>query len=281
MMQISDDLKLAILGISVAAFGSANAARSVVAPKSAAPTMENSAPPNGMQAPFDLASEVLPGGGGHSCDAVSASISTLDLKKGEFETSSAFSSRMDASANLPLFGSVYPASLFAFAVHERDNSARYDADTQLMKVSIRYYSDQILKAGSTLVPSVIVNQRTASQGRYEGSNAYGAKAQIDRIKLEVCALGIVNAERGPYRVGWKERTVTYRISAEKAQEMKGHVAIVYVGTLQPPYVQEFYDFLRPTLDHPVDKTYGGKLLLLQLHRTLIIDERTGEILGQS
>lgn len=212
---------------------------------------------------------------GHSCRAVVKSLAALATTKGEFETTSAYTSRVSNLSSTNVVGDTKAGDYFAFVQDEPVASAKYDADSGFMHYTAYLLPKQIM-AGSKPVDSVITEVTETSTSKYAASNAYGKGAEVTKKMLSACGLAFQNysAVNGKFL---KKVETTLAINPEAAKVAKDELAFMYVGVLAPPYLAEYRDHVEPTISSPIEAVWAGDLISMKLMQIWVFSKRTGQV----
>lgn len=230
--------------------------------------------------PLDLTVERLPiNYAGHSCRAIAKNLSPLDLKKGEFETTAAYNGRMEAISNAPAVGTTLLSNAVGFVASRSAYSPlsqSYNADRGVLTVEGFWHEDTLVN--DALVSSVKLDYKLKSSRKYEGANAYGRTVTVSSATWDTCGLAISNSRiDGSHRQKLSRINEAIEMTADEAREAKGHVDVMYVGTLSSPYRMEYSDYDKPTIDHPSESFYRGNALVMKLTQLWIFNRKTGTV----
>jgi hypothetical protein len=212
---------------------------------------------------------------GEDCDALASSIKQANVRKDEFETSSAFTARLQALLDQPLASGRKLSEPMYFVNSDRV-SAVYDADRGSMKVygSLRQstrISDSIRFAGT-----VVVKKRSAESSEYQAQNRIGASTTVQRYRDEICGVAFTNLS--PVTDHQWMGLIEFPLSVETAKASKGNIGIVYLAKLTPPLLIEHRQRVAPTMTSPVEILVTGDALTAVLERFYVINKLTGEVL---
>ena len=214
---------------------------------------------------------------GHSCRAVAAKLVSLNLKKGEFETTSAYNDRITSLNNEHVAGATLLGDVFGFVGAEdsaSDLTDQYDADNQVLKVKGYWGGDtQLLNTGS--VAATKLEYKLKYQRTYSASNAYGKIVQVESSTWDTCGLAFQNLSA--YSSGNKNILLDLPMEPGEARATKGKIALLYVGNLVTPYRSEYSDYLKPTIDHPREYAWSGDALVMRLSQIWLFNKATGTV----
>lgn len=206
--------------------------------------------------------------------------------KGEFETTAQFEARK-ATTLAGMSG-----ALIIQKEPEDRKHFEYDADAQKLRIiSYAFHntglnSDAVLGYGGSLyekVPTsysnyeVVISQTDKPTGTYEGTNSYGAKADI--IKIERTTKGIFDrkgdigkhslfpaADEKPYVVG------ELALSPAEAQRLKPLLKLAFVVVPKEPFIGSGTDGVgKVTVQNPRDITEKVTLMIADIQCGLVLD----------
>lgn len=266
--------------------------------------------------PFDLnVGKLPPNYRGHDIVACYNRLKKAAVEKGEFETTAQYVGRINSLAADYLYAfrvePKYVGSLsFGLDYTYDADRALLSANLQMDLVSLGLVSEYE-KARSTLrittthgtsdkdfsiterindgpphevqytATGVRVREGRATRDSYVGSNAYGARKRVARFVTE------------DYNIAFgKERLHAFlalqlpaRVSPEVARTLKPRLGVLLICNLTPfPYapllVFDYYRFLDPTLDSPIDSFNTKKYIHTKLRAIWVYDTLTGEVLAK-
>ncbi|MBX6376587.1 MAG: hypothetical protein IRZ13_20465, partial [Acetobacteraceae bacterium] len=197
--------------------------------------------------------------------------------KGEFETTEAYEARA-RSAQGRLSDDI------AVIVPVPEHHARYNADRQEMKVS--YISGEaVLATDLALGPRydsvyhIIVSQSIRPTGTYTGANAFGRRATV--VRQEGNRVGLtfpgLNSSLG-WPSGYSSSGIVLRMDPEAARRAKNNFAVMFVGSLKPPFVLTGSIHRTPTIQAPFDTTINLRSLNMDPVCAVLVNRATGEVL---
>lgn len=248
----------------------------------ARPTRPNPPTVSYVNQPFDLATTKMPPDfKGADPEAIFTAIDKRREKavKGEFETTAEFNARLEAERNGRLVGDVRPDSLIAIAVEEVDT--KYDADTKVLQVSVKLgevwdgihldESARSIKAKTIFLPTET----------YEASNAYGAKAVVEKHSSMLYQLKVKNYKELSTKIdgGRYDREIVFDIPMEiqQAREAKSNVRALAAIALKEPSISKGYLRSKPTITNPKDIFAMYMYLVGDLRALIIYDSLSGQI----
>lgn len=75
--------------------------------------------------------------------------------------------------------------------------------------------------------------------------------------------------------------VAINVSPEEARHLKHSLAVLYLGSLALPYVEDFAYYSKATVDNPTELTLSGGTIVVDMRETIVFDARTGKILHRA
>lgn len=233
------------------------------------------------QHPFNPNTESLPPAyKGHSCEFITARLRVKKTLKDEFETTSAYESRVATLAAEPLYSDVSAQSIMAFVPSNPLLTATYDADTQTMLVDYSPLGGSIRRDSSTFIKSTMITTELLEKSTYFGSNSFGSKVSVTRYRARACAVAWTNV----FSFGSiKElpKSFSFTVPAQEAKSAKDSLAVLFVAQPKAPFYAEYSDYAKPTIDHPTELVYSGDSLLADALEVWIFDKRTGKVFIKS
>lgn len=230
--------------------------------------------------PFDLSQTSLsPDFHGHDITAVFKAIKNSPAlqEKSEFESTSAYQTRVAGFTQEVLYGSVTPNGYFGFIVFAPE--IKYDADSQTLAVTLRgfaYSSDPKLDE--------VLIQDIDRKDSYIGSNAFGAQVEVESTYSE--NYGVL-FNQGNWLFGGTKpadplngRHFTYLMpmAPDEAKAFKANVRLLLVCRLSPPWYRQTSVRNAPTLDFPHDYHVEQNYLQAEPEQLWIFDQQTGEVI---
>ncbi len=166
---------------------------------------------------------------------VASRYSSFSPTKGEFESTAAFDKRVHDEISSNLGGTDQ-----IVAVIPLRDMMKYDADTSVVTI------DPVDSRVKENVVTVKVYSGINETGRYAGSNAYGATAQVTRETFT--QFFMLFPARGA-------TTIKDTMPPEAARSLKENGALIIVGSLLSPYIADERAHQRATISDPTDTTY--------------------------
>jgi hypothetical protein len=231
--------------------------------------------------PFDLAATKLPPSYlGHNADQIWNAFKQKRLTKSEFETEAAYESRLDGIANTPIAGGILPNGTFAFLLSKLEKT--YDAEQQVLRVTLPIGGTSSIVTDENITAQWM--QRSAKQGEFIGSNAFGVKRRITRkAYLDTNLTG-----KRPEWLDWEteqmdefsEPKALLPMSPDAARLSKVHVGMLFIGAIQPPFISADEQHETATIDSPEESTTYIHNLNLALQQIWLYDVQSGQVLAK-
>lgn len=224
---------------------------------------------------LDPTADTLPHGYlGHSCRGFAKKALSLNAKKGEFETSSAYSERIVGLSDTAMIGSTKLSDVVGFVENSPFLVEKYDADREVL--SIRgYWGSVVQLVGEKIFLSAMVDSEPVSSRTYAASNAYGKTVQVKSITSDVCGLAFLNL---PYLSPKKKNIeVALSLPPDEAKEAKGSITVMYVGKLVAPFTMHYVNRSEPKIDSPTEAIWSGDGLVMELSQIWLFNKSTGRI----
>lgn len=202
------------------------------------------------------------------------------LKKGEFETSEAFTQRI-ANKDAVLFP-ITMTDHYAFGI---DNiSFTYDADAQAFTIGGYYYCKKTFDENWITCKVASVSREHDS---YLGMNAFGASRTIERSQGRDFALAIPNGSPILSTV-FSQDSYVYKyqdklsMPLEKAKILKySKISVLFVGRVSDAkIIKGRSTLIEPKIDKPIDIFIEEDAVPFDLHKIIYYVTETGEILDQ-
>jgi hypothetical protein len=247
---------------------------------------------------FDIQVDKLaPGFTGHNIKAIFKDLVTKKDKavKGEFETTAEFEARLQRETQVPILGRLDRNGYFAFVINNSSGETFYDADSQVMTIAIALGSgsESIYKDSNK---KALASHVEVKSEKYEGSNAYGAKATVTRNLGEYYDVAFQNYSRfgvsryidsrtrseGYTEDAFAKDVIIVRIPMDVAlaREVKSRLKILAIVNLVEPYTYEGSFYEKPTISRPDEYVIQYHFLNTELLQLWIFDESTGRIFAK-
>jgi hypothetical protein len=223
--------------------------------------------------PFQMDAERLSMGfAGNDCRALVKGLKTLNLRKGEFETTAAYNERAQEFSTAKITEKINAGDLLGFVSESARTSASYDADRGVLKVEAYLIHTQMI--GMERYQTLMISSKLSNSREYSASNAYGKTVTVTSNLWNACA-AIFKNQQQYYSTGKIETEVV--MSPEDAKKAKGNLILVFVGKLTSPYLTDYNEYLKPTIDSPREAAWNGDALLMHLDQIWVVDKITGQV----
>lgn len=249
--------------------------RSVPTPKPSRATLTS------LQSPFDPAvSKLLPKFQGHDPEQIYLAIERRKrtLAKGEFESTDAYTKRLEALTVAPLLGGLRQDSMLAFVLAV---DPKYDADTATFLLARRQshigfipkHSSKDEVAVTLMVDTIRSHEKEVRQ------NAYGATVNVEVTDLNEF-LGMMQPNARVFGATGTEITIS--IPPEQAPTIKPNLALLLVCRLiSLDTLSGFYQPGGPaTIGNPRETTILQRFLQIEPIEVWAINRQTGDVYGK-
>jgi hypothetical protein len=281
----------------------------------ARPTAQRPAAPAYSDRDFDPSlAQLPPGFRGHDLSALFKALAARKKAavKGEFETTAAFDARVRAEASRPVLGPLTPGSTFAFVTGELKSV--YDADRESLRARLplkRAWEGYGVETGRM---AVSWDFDLLDKSTYTGTNAYGARVNVERSIAESYEIAFENHPQFPVERVLDEHYVKMRdedpnrearermvergmgdvyeelkepfifadlkMDAATAMQVKPRLRALLVCRLANPQVIESTTYGKPTYDHPKELMVKNYLLATEVLQIWFFDPATGRVLAR-
>jgi len=221
--------------------------------------------------PFEIRTENLPPEY-RGVDLAQLSGALLDLQsksnKDEFETTEQYRQRLRTLNSTALLGSLKLDSLYAFSFAPTDTN--YDADAQILNVLLSAnYSGEHDGFGW--------NAYRLKGENYSAKNALGVEVEVSSEHVLSYYLIIRNAQEFALQRNdlWTTFIVKIPIGQEKAKALKSSVRLLFVCSLEAPFLSSRYSRHEPTIRSPYDETMNNEFVYVRLVQLIAYDSTTG------
>jgi hypothetical protein len=202
--------------------------------------------------------------------------------KGEFETTVEFEKRVSKEKNKPIVGSIQLTSVVSFRM--KIDEKIYDADDETLQIKVG-----INKPTSSKFKFNKFAQwdYTSNNGSFNGTNAYGAKIQVDTYETFSYNLLIDNNlewERSKYykddNSEWGKIIINLHASPHEAKQIVPRINVVFICTLTPPYNSLDEDYIKATFNSPTEVTSHDYYVHANVSQIWVFNEKTGEVISK-
>lgn len=173
--------------------------------------------------------------------------------KGEYETSDAFQSRMNA---------LVPGGIVAVSISLPESAASYDADrARLVLKSPLSISDEIILDHDAMAyfEGVSIKDARKSGGEYVGQNAFGARARVSNESMQ--SIGIA-WKTFPQKNFSPADTISIALAPQAGQAERKRLRLLMIGNVIAPYVVKDSDVSMATIDNPMNFQHDKKSLVV-------------------
>ncbi|WP_243374599.1 hypothetical protein [Geotalea sp. SG265] len=228
-----------------------------------------------LQIPFTLDGNIIPKNFlGHDLRAVYKKLEERkDRKKGEFETTAQYNSRIELEDKSPLFGSVKIGDKLSLVANV---GSSYDADNSKLRVDIPSVDSWRTKYAFGITGQEIYNIRK----NYIASNSYGATVEVSEHLQANAILVVNNIQKFNVDSGYSKQLefVLDNFPNEKARKLKNQLMAICVFTLTDPFLGDDGYYLKATMDSPIEAVTSNKLVYGNLEEVILYNDETGEVL---
>lgn len=208
------------------------------------------------------------------------------IEKGEFETSEEYSQRIDNTESL--LAPISTSELYAFRVFE-NLETKYDPDTQSYKLKESTACRDALEPDKSEWLTCDVGFVKSESSSYIGGNAYGATAEIDRLRALEFSLAISSKNdvfksmlsKDAYfdKYAYEDNI---SVAIDKAKKLKEKtIAMIFVGQIKEAKIIKGRGYhSQATLDWTYEHTIDEEAVPFELKKVVYYVYETGEILGQ-
>jgi hypothetical protein len=211
-------------------------------------------------------------------------------KRGEYESTQAYESRMAAALSKPiLFGQPVSSRLAFVAPALKEHSAsfqyHYDADSAEVVLTVNGSTtvmDNVENPNwtptgslSPLVQTLELGSFQLAQSTYVGSNGFGVKVRVEKD----ASLHVGLAPNGDSFLALPAVAYVPMTSAAAAKELPALKALV-VFKLSAPYLSYAYFHAEPTRDSPYDLTAHHKFLVGSVEGVVFFSGVSGKVIAR-
>ena len=239
-----------------------------------AETLRTTAPPVPSAPPrprhgFDASISRLPAGyTGDNVERLLASLLTLNPPRGEFETTAAYSARIEGIQRRELISGRRIDSLYAFSVPLL--ATQYNPDTEIMRLNIS--------------SGVAVRPQQQETGSYAAQNAFGARVLVRTVRRRTMALSFCEPPpaRSPAPSACPQFTseqLELSLSPSRAANARERLRLLVVGSLRAPFTTNNTYYSRAaTLEHPYEGSTEHQTVHINLYDIFVYEVSTGIII---
>lgn len=183
-------------------------------------------------------------------------------EKDEFETKEAYKKRMQEPYSQKRVSFLKDNEI---VVAWDDYSLEYEAETQVMTIKRDSY-----RGGK----KVRIKRASYKEGKYEGSNIFGAKVMVSSYS---------GRDYGIYALNSKElnKKVEINIPPDQAKDLKENFGVLFVCGLkkdnQKSYFKKEYTGVTPTYDLPISYDFSAKYICVDIVEIVFFNKKTGAV----
>ena len=223
---------------------------------------------------FSVVDKLPPRYSGSDCSAIARKLKSFDVAKNEFETSTAYTARITALSSRKLDGAHTLTDLIGFVEAGSDIKSSYVADAGRLDVTAKWYRiTQSIEDNK--YPGIFVSEKSTGEQRVVMSNAFGASVKGTQEQRAVCALAFANLSNVNDALGAISTSIP--MTPAEAKAAKQQLALMYIGTIAPPYVGTYDGTLEATMEDPRQISWHGDSVLLSLTDVWLFNRATGEV----
>jgi hypothetical protein len=223
---------------------------------------------------LDPAGKNVPAKSFTSAKGLLGEIQRLGGPRGEYETDSAFASRMSSFGNFSVNGVVLPSSIkfdrvtgeFSLRVSMRDAQG----------MGFKSGQDP-LKAASTDYPSFDLGEDTYSRGAYSGQNAFGATALIEKQKIDRYFLVFSPVPKAPGTIFFYNVSGKLKISAKEMESQRDNIRVNFTVMPVPDFVQVAKNYHAPTISSPHESEIDSYFFQAKVFWIKVVNIKTGQV----
>lgn len=276
MDSLKKTVRLCVLAlpIGLASAGHAAGVHADTSSKRGATVSEPTRAAQGTAPNFAIIDKLPPRYAGADCSAIARKLKSFNVGKSEYETTAAYTARIAALAGRKIDGARTMADRVAFVDQGGDIVATYVADAGHLDVTAK--SDNVLQTVDGVSRAgVIVSERLEGARGVVMSNEFGAKVRGTEARRSACALAFKNIENSDEHLDAVSALIPMTPGEGKAA--KRQLALMYVGTIAPPFVGTYEGFHKATLDDPHQISWHGDSVVLNLSEVWLFNRATGQV----
>lgn len=200
-------------------------------------------------------------------------------KKGEFETTEHFESRMASllKNNSQKLVFVKPSEDLVRWVDPGEDIT-YDADTRQFTAHLRAQPASLYEDASISTDSVTIRSILLSSWDYIGKNSFGVSKRIHSSVWEDYGVAFSNDSAVEFSGVWD---FLGPIDPRDAKLLKPFLSIALVGTLAEAHVHIESKHSEPTISSPYERLTNSFHVLMTLQEIQVIDTRTGRVVASA
>jgi len=208
-----------------------------------------------------------------------ASITKAPPVKSEYETINEFRARVLKWEEKKFYGNIgvgsrvaviVPAVLFPLVSSSWTLSTEYDAETEIMTVSMQSVSG---------CAGVMLRKSEKLKRQYVATNGFGVKANVMLVdeKRECIEFG----ETGELKSA--DRTLSFKVQRKSAEEIRYRMHIAIIGRVSTPYAYVEKSHEAPTMRSqvPIEREILTQTLVLDVDSIWIVNPLSGVVLAKS
>ncbi|WP_277592984.1 hypothetical protein [Pseudomonas chlororaphis] len=201
-------------------------------------------------------------------------VQRLGGARGEYETDSAFLSRLSALGNYSVNGEITASDV------------KFDRSTGVfsLRVSMRdaqgygFKSDLgALKAVNTDYPSFYLGEDIYSRGQYTGQNSFGATAIIEKRKIDRYYLVFNPVPKSPGNIFFYNVTGKLGLSAAEMESQRDNIRVLFTVMPAPSYVQFVRRYQEPTIANPYESEINNYFFQAKVFWVRVVNIKTGKV----
>jgi hypothetical protein len=229
----------------------------------------------------ELAESVPPRYVGNDCNAIAQRVRKVSKPRSEFEAAADYEARIATFTSQAIGPKLKGSDLLAFAVDDIWVNFSYDADVQRVSLSIRdaHNTQSIRDNGNyRFVDGLAVQELKSSRTSAVGGNAFGARLMMSKVQSVVCAVTLANQEPG--RLMYFSR-LDFPMAPAEARALKPRVGALLIGRMKAPFLGEYRQFFKATIDYPTEISTSGDSLVMDLVDIWYFDKVTGKVVARA
>jgi hypothetical protein len=231
---------------------------------------------------------------GHDLQTIYSVLESRLSPRGEYEKTSEYQERLRRAMIEPIVGELRPSGLFAFVFRPTRGSdiemptLHYDADREEMIVNVNSVEDnrQYPDNREGEYSRAIIWMSASSSRSYEGSNAFGATAEVTSINGERYALLFDQSTRQFMSDVENNKLSTsgevrFHLSVDEARDLRDRLRVLIVCRIKEPPVTNGSAYNQPTISDPTEIAIKDNYLHVALDSIWVFDDETGKVYAKS